>query len=215
VEYRSFQYDGAVQWEFWRVAGRHRVAIIHHKEGSAHMRTLGNGATFRWGTLLGWGALAGLIGGIVMAMFMMVVTALTGMGFLAPLYAIAATFNSPWAMTKGFDPVPVVIGLMVHMMNSIIFGLIFALLLGWIAPRALALPVSAVAGMVWGLIVLGVNQLLVLPALDRPMLTATNGVFGWWLIAHLMFGLALGAIVGATVGRSARIAGHAVGHQAV
>ncbi|MDE3230240.1 MAG: hypothetical protein KGO05_10190, partial [Chloroflexota bacterium] len=137
-----------------------------------------------------------------------------GMGFLAPLYAIAATFNPTWAMTKGFDLVPVVVGLMIHMMNSVIFGLLFALLLRWIAPRALALPISAVAGMIWGLIVLGVNQSLVLPALDKPLLSATNGVFGWWLLSHLMFGVALGAIAGAMLGRSAHMADHAIHRQA-
>ena len=81
-----------------------------------------------------------------MAMFMMIVTALTGMGFLAPLYAIAATFNQSWAMTKGFDLVPVLVGLMLHMVNSAVFGLIFVLLAHWIYPRALTLPAAAVAG---------------------------------------------------------------------
>jgi hypothetical protein len=57
------------------------------------MRTYASESSAGWGDLIKWGIVAGLIGGIVMAMFMMLVTAIAGMGFLAPLYAIAATFN--------------------------------------------------------------------------------------------------------------------------
>jgi hypothetical protein len=57
-----------------------------------------------------------------------------------------------------------------------------------------------VAGMVWGLILLVVNQFIVLPLADPPLGTATSGIFGWWLVGHLMYGVVLGAIVGATLG---------------
>ena len=146
------------------------------------------------------GAIAGLIGGVVMAMVMMIVTALAGMGFLAPLYAIAATFNRSWAMAKGVDGGPLLAGLMLHMLNSALFGLLFTLLLRGIFPRALALPAAALAGMAWGLILLVVNQFIVLPLADPPLVTATSGIFGWWLVGHLMYGVVLGAIVGATLG---------------
>jgi hypothetical protein len=147
------------------------------------------------------GAIAGLIGGVAMAMVMMIVTALAGMGFLAPLYAIAATFNRSWAMTKGFDLAPLLVGLMLHMINSALFGLLFTLLLRGLFPRALALPAAAaVAGMAWGLILLVVNQFIVLPLADPPLVTATSGIFGWWLVGHLMYGVVLGAIVGAPLG---------------
>lgn len=171
------------------------------------MRTSGNDAMGSWRDVTRWGLLAGLIGGIVMAMFMMMVTALTGMGFLAPLYAIAATFNHAWAMTKGFDLTPILVGLMLHMVNSAVFGLIFALLVARLLPRALALPAATMAGMVWGLILLAVNQLIVLPSVDAPMVAATSSIFGWWLVGHLMYGVVLGVIAGATLGRPASAPG--------
>lgn len=149
-----------------------------------------------------------------MAMFMMMVTAFTGMGFLAPLYAIAATFNASWAMTKGLDLLPILIGLMIHMVNSAVFGLVFALLAAWLFPRALTLPAAIAVGMVWGLIVLAVNQIIVLPLVDRPMETATSGIFGWWLIGHLMFGVVLGVIAGASLGRLFNTRGRVITHQA-
>ncbi len=167
-----------------------------------------NGARKSWGDVVRWGAIAGLISGIVMAMFMMIVTALTGMGFLAPLYAIAATFNPSWAMTKGVDLGPILVGLMLHMVNSAVFGVIFTLLARWLLPRALTLPMSALVGMMWGLILLAVNQLIVLPAVDTPMVTATNGILGWWVAGHLMYGIALGVIAGAALGRQASAPGH-------
>jgi len=179
------------------------AAKLPETERHTTMRTSGNGVTGNLGIVIRWGLIAGLIGGIVMAMFMMIVTALTGMGFLAPLYAIAATFNHAWAMTKGFDLAAILVGLMLHMVNSAVFGLIFALLGAWLLPRALALPAAAMAGMVWGLILLAINQLIVLPLVDAPMAVATNGIFGWWLVGHLMFGVVLGVIAGATLGRLA------------
>ncbi|HLZ21271.1 MAG TPA: hypothetical protein VKQ30_04025 [Ktedonobacterales bacterium] len=171
------------------------------------MRDNANDATGSWGDVIRWGLIAGLVGGIVMAMFMMIVTALAGMGFLAPVYAIAATFHPSWAMTRGFDLAPLVVGLMLHMMNSAVFGLIFTLLARWLLPRARSLPASAVAGMVWGLLLLAVNQAIVLPLVDTPMATATSGIFGWWLIGHLMYGGVLGMIAGATLGRPASAPG--------
>ncbi len=173
-----------------------------------------NNGAMKWGAAIGWGALAGLIAGMVMAMLMMVVTGLNGMGFLAPLYAIAATFNPSWAMTKGFDAAPILVGLMLHMMNSAIFGAIFALLARWLYPRALTLPLAAMAGMVWGLLLLVVNQFVILPAVDKPMATATNGIFGWWLLGHLMYGIVLGMVAGAALGRNARVTSRVVSQQA-
>ena len=177
------------------------------------MRNNANDGQVSWGHVIGWGLIAGLIAGIVMAMFMMLVTGLSGQGFLAPLYAIAATFNPSWAMTKGFAVAPILVGLMVHMMNSAVFGLIFALLARLLFPRALTLPLAAVAGSVWGLILLGVNQLIILPLVDTPLVTATNGIFGWWLIGHLMYGVVFGVIAGAALGRRVSAPGRVPTHQ--
>ncbi|HUY75692.1 MAG TPA: DUF6789 family protein [Ktedonobacterales bacterium] len=177
------------------------------------MRNTANAAAVSWGAIIGWGAIAGLVGGIIMAMFMMIVTALTGMGFLAPLYGIAATFNPSWAMTKGFDLAPILVGLMLHMVNAAVFGLIFTVLARRLFPRALTLPAAVVTGMVWGLIVLVVNQFAVLPLVDTPLATATGSIFGWWLVGHLMYGVVLGVIAGATLGRRVRAPGRVPTHQ--
>src|SRR5262249_30386840 len=122
-----------------------------------------------WGGLLRWGVIAGLIGGIAMAMIMMIVTALLGMGFLAPLYLIAATFHPAWATAQGLQIAPLLVGLMVHMVNSAIFGVIFAVVLRWIFRQPIGVVVMAVAGMVWGILIFLVMTYGVLPVLDAAM----------------------------------------------
>jgi len=149
-----------------------------------------------WGDLAKGGVIGGLVGGIVLAMLMMVVTAVMGMGLLRPLYLIAATFHGPWAMEQGVVIVPLLIGLMVHMMNSIVFGLIFALLLGSVtAVRRWGAAAWTGGGLVWGLIIFFINQYAVLPAVDPAMAKGTEMVLIWWIIGHMMYGLILGFIV--------------------
>lgn len=154
-----------------------------------------------WGALARRGAIGGLVGGIALAMLMMIVTAAKGMGLLRPLYLIAATFHGSWAMAKGVDIVPLVIGLMVHMLNSIIFGVVFALLLGSVTgTRRWGATAWTVSGLVWGLIVFIVNQYVVLPAVDPAMAMGADKVLFWWVLGHMMFGLILGFIVGSQAG---------------
>ncbi len=125
--------------------GRHalerRYALIVHQE---------TGARVAGRDRLVHGALGGLAGGVIMAMIMMTVTAAMGLGLLRPLYLIAATVHQPWAMHSGGDLAPLLIGVMIHMMNSAIFGIIFALLLGAVARHSGVGPVSgALVGMAW------------------------------------------------------------------
>ncbi|GAC1431312.1 MAG: hypothetical protein NVSMB65_04820 [Chloroflexota bacterium] len=142
------------------------------------------------------GALGGLVGGMIMAMIMMIVTAAMGMGLLRPLYLIAATVHQPWAMANGVALAPLIIGLMIHMLNSAIFGIIFVLLLRAVTRHSgVGAASGAVVGMAWGALVLVINQTVVLPLVDPAMASATAGMLLWWTVSHLMYGLVLGAIV--------------------
>ena len=168
-----------------------------------HSGTTSTASTSTWGDLVRWGVIAGVIGGIVMAMIMMIVTAALGMGFLAPLYLIAATFHPAWAMTQGLQITPLLVGLMVHMVNSAILGVIFAVVLRWLFQRPLGVVTAAVAGMGWGLLIFLAMTYGVLPLLDSAMahaITTNTALLIWWIVSHLMYGVVLGAIVGATVG---------------
>src|SRR5258708_33429388 len=141
-------------------------------------------------TVLNW-ALPGLIGGVVFAMWAMVVGLFTG-ALWAPPQGIAQSIGigSPG---HNCQLVPLVAGLMGHMMNSIVLGVIFIAI-----ARALRLqgPVAVVGGMVYGVIVYVAMYWVLL----RGVLSSTSASFlsanpEWsWIAAHLMFGVVLGAL---------------------
>jgi len=89
--------------------------------------------------------------------------------------------------------VPFVAGLMGHMMNSIVLGVIFIAI-----ARAIRLngPTAVVGGMVYGVVVYAAMYWVLL----RGVLSSTSASFlsanpEWsWIAAHLMFGVVLAAL---------------------
>src|SRR6266851_10283325 len=141
-------------------------------------------------TVLNW-ILPGLIAGLVFAMWAMVVGLFTST-LWAPPQGIAQSIGIGSA-GHDFQPVPLLVGLMGHMMNSIVLGAIFVAI-----ARAIRLQgiVAVVGGMAYGVIVyIGMYWLLL-----RGVLSSTSGSFlsanpEWsWIAAHLMFGAVLGAL---------------------
>src|SRR6266700_2037013 len=86
--------------------------------------------------LLLLGALVGVIGGVLMALFTMLATATyLQMGFFTPLYAIAAPLIGRQtlliSMRDGvfsFAPGPVLLGLLVHLLWAAFWGMLFGLI---------------------------------------------------------------------------------------
>lgn len=135
---------------------------------------------------------AGLIASMVMGMIEMIYEAVAGDGFWSPVIYIGATVLRG---LQGLQP-PVgfifwgaALGLMGHMMNSVILAWIFTRFLTRGAGSRSAL-VSR--GVVYGLVVLVVMWYVVLPVVDPVMLNLTVSVF---VLAHLMWGAALGLTV--------------------
>jgi hypothetical protein len=135
------------------------------------------------------GALAGLLGGVVMAMWSMVVLAATGVGFWASVNLIAHTVWRGAPTDGSFSIAALLLGLMVHMGMSVVFGVILATLVGRLAGT---LP-AVVAGMTFGLVLWLVNQYVIWPAIDET----TAQAFTPWVLAvgHLMFGLVAAALI--------------------
>ncbi len=136
---------------------------------------------------------AGLIASLVMGMWEMMVEAIipNGAGFWsAPTYIAATIFRNLQTVARPvpFDLVAVMAGLMGHMMNSVILGLVFAFV---IAPRFKSLVAQAVAGMMYGAVVYAVMALVVVPFVD-PVMANLNAVV--FFLGHLMWGVALGAL---------------------
>jgi len=131
--------------------------------------------------------LVGLIAGMVYGMMEMVIEAVIGHGFWSPLRYIASVFTLGKDTDPSFSLVPVVVGLMGHMMNSAIFGLLFAQLVS----RPLRTPAALVIGsMVYAAAIFVTMWFVVLPLIN-PAMKLVNGA--GFLASHLMFGLVLGA----------------------
>jgi len=134
------------------------------------------------GYFAGGGVVAGIVAGMVMAMVLMPVTAASGMGLFAAPEMIGQT------LLRGLKgPGVVMVGLMVHMMNSAILGLIFGLIWRGIAKGG---ATGIIGGIVYGMVIWLVMTYVALPILGSPMPGPIPT--GVWVTAHLMFGLALG-----------------------
>jgi hypothetical protein len=137
--------------------------------------------------------LAGLIASLALGMLEMLYGAIAGVGFWSPVVFIAATILrglQSVATPVEFQPIPVLLGLMGHMMNSVILAFVFSWL---IAPRLRGLTALAVGGMVYGLLVFVVMWFGVVPLVDPIMLKLNAVVFA---ISHLMWGATIGLVLG-------------------
>ncbi len=136
--------------------------------------------------------LPGLIAGLVFAMWAMVV-GIFASTLWAPPQGIAQSVGIG-APGHSFQIVPFILGLMGHMMNSVIIGAVFILIARAIRLRGVG---AVIGGMVYGLIVYGVMYWVVLRGLlsawSASFLSANPEIS--WVAAHLMFGVVLGALV--------------------
>ncbi len=156
------------------------------------------------------GAIAGMVAGAVMAMYAMIASAtFLHQGFFTPLYGIASPIAGQSAMMtsmqKGvsFAFGPALLGLVVHMMWSAMYGVVFAL----IARAARLRGVTAViAGAVFGLAIQLVMSVIVLPILGLASMPGTIGLPSF-TVEHLLFGLTLGLWIAARPHDVADVAG--------
>src|SRR5215470_6552317 len=142
------------------------------------------------------GAIAGMIGGAMMAMFTMLATiTYLGMGFFTPLYVIASPLTGRQAMmtamhggTFYFTLGPAVLGLVVHMLWSALWGIVFGLLAYGLHLRGVA---AVIGGLVYGVLVMLAMSFIVAPIVGAPNFFQ---LLGWptWTIGHVLFGMVVG-----------------------
>lgn len=157
-------------------------------------------------TTLKRGAVAGMIGAAVMAMFAMVASVTyQHHGFFTPLFHISAVTGSPQSMMTStmraaagdkfwFTPGAAVVGLMIHMLTGAAYGMGIGLLLRAVS-RPLLIPVGALSG----LAVFAISSFVGLP-IAASVTGAGSTVshmarmvgYGTFLVEHVMFGLAVG-----------------------
>ena len=137
--------------------------------------------------------IAGIGASLVFAMWEMIVEAVIphGAGVFGPPIAIGATIVRDLqgsANPIAFNAVALVLGMMGHMMNSVILAVIFGLIVSRLAPSAAG---TIGLGMAWGAAVFAAMWFVIAPAIDPLMMNLNAAVF---FAAHLMWGAALGVI---------------------
>lgn len=132
------------------------------------------------------GIVAGLIGGVGMAMVAMMAMPMMGQNFLMPVKLMAGTFEGEGAVDGGGGTV--MVGMMIHMMTSAILGLVFALIiaaLGWSGFWPLV-----IGGIVYALIVWVMTEFGVLPLVDKVMRERMSPAL--FAMTHVVYGFLLG-----------------------
>lgn len=134
----------------------------------------------------GMGILAGLIGGIVMAMVTMVITQMLGMGMFAMPNMIAGLILGQSAMAGGL--MVFLVGMMIHMMLSAMFGLIYAIVANRISHEFIW------TGLIWGLILWPVNFYVIGSVWPPAHMMAQNEPTWLAIVSHGIFGLVTGLL---------------------
>ena len=138
-------------------------------------------------SLWGPGVRAGVVAAVVMALFAMVVAALHGPGFFAPMKLVSGVVFGQQALTMGAPAVA--IGIVIHLAVGSVFGVLFANTV----PHASSFLSRAGIGLIYGAAVFLVMTFLVLPWADSVM--AEHISRGWFFFYHMVFGFILGWIV--------------------
>jgi hypothetical protein len=154
-------------------------------------------------TLVRTGAVAGLVAGMMMAMWQMVVGAIatepTDVPGIASSFWTAVTsipsviFGQDW-FHGSFEFGAVFLGLMGHMMNSVVLGVIGVGLMTTLLGTRVGLIPAMAFGMMFGLLVEAVvlngvvNQVQ-----DVNTVYSSTPEWSWW-IAHAMFGATVGLV---------------------
>ncbi len=126
----------------------------------------------------------GVAGGVVMAMWEMILASLQGNSFFAPLHMIGHTVFRSIPLMGGFSTTAVLGGATVHMVVSMMLGATIGVLMYF--TRNMDNSVVVVLGGAFGLVVGIINEFVIWKALD-PMVTSllTPWIF---LLGHVMFG---------------------------
>jgi hypothetical protein len=164
---------------------------------------------------IGLAALAGLAGGAVMAMWMMIYSAATNNGFWTPLNVCMASFiyrhdgemmikdmmsHPGMSMNMPVEPSHLAVGFLVHMTFSVVVAISFALVLLF-AIRVLRLPLLTnrygyVAASVIGALILYALMMYVIlpPPIGANPVIPDMTPRGPFIVGHILYGLTFGLV---------------------
>lgn len=158
-----------------------------------------------------YGAGAGVIASLAMAMYAMVASLMKGTGFFTPVYHIASVVAPGDSMMASMQNAAsggsfhfvlgtALIGVLVHMLTGAMYGAVFGLI---VSRFNLKLAVLAAIGVAYGALVFAVSAFVALPIVGGVLgggdpITNMAEMAGWGVFSteHLLFGLVLGVLVG-------------------
>lgn len=137
-----------------------------------------------WGTAARGGLFAGIMGGLALDIFWLLVAWLNALDAWAPLKSPGAVFLGVRARTPGFDLGALAVGQLTHFAVSAFWGLLFGLLVYGVSK-----PSTVWMGLLWGLFVCAAMFLVVLPMVGLGGMAQSTPVFNA-IVQHLLYGLA-------------------------
>lgn len=136
------------------------------------------------------GATAGFLAGAVMVLLSPILSLLAGISIWLPPRLIAATFLGSSAIEEtGFAIGPVLMGLVIHMITSVVLGIIFGIVTHRVLHLTTDFGLPIYAGLAYGLIVFFVAQFIILPLVNPSLAEFTVTPF---MAQNVIYGLCLG-----------------------
>jgi len=134
-------------------------------------------------------AIGGVLGGVMMAVWLMFILWLTGIGFWTLLNLITNTFWRAVPLDGKFSVWSLIIGLVAHVIVALIFGSLIALAAWWL-PVSRTLIIAS--GALFGPVIWVVMQYGIWRAVDPA---AAQIITPWvFAVAHLIFGVLAAAV---------------------
>ncbi len=146
---------------------------------------------------IGWvirhGVIGGIIAGIVFAVGEMLISAALGSGFFDPLRLIGAMALGMQALQPSYPLLTaVLVGIIIHLILSMIFGVIFFYLLALTRQHSATTLGFLVYGMIYGLALWIFNFLLIAPA-AFPFLATADPLWPVFFVHTFLYGMVIGA----------------------
>jgi len=155
-------------------------------------------STLEDSTLAVKGAIGGLISGIIFAMAEMFLNLFLGKPFLGPLRLISTIALGKQAAAPNYAlGTSLVVGLITHMMMSIIFGLVFVFLLKAVHQLDASTGLNLVLGSVYGVGQWVVNFLILAP-IFFPQFSTVNQFWNGFFAHTFFFGTMIGGYLSIT-----------------
>jgi uncharacterized membrane protein YagU involved in acid resistance len=136
------------------------------------------------------GAVAGFLAGAIMVVLSPILSVLNGITIWEPPRLIAATVLGSSALdSTGFAVGPVLVGLVLHMITSVVLGFIFGLVLNRVLHLTTDFGLPIYAGLVYGMLIFFVAYFVILPLVNPEF---ANYSMGPLIAQNVVFGIFLG-----------------------